>query len=353
LGGWNVEFGAEGAFNRLRSDGDLFALDAAGGRTRIDLPVDQAVVRERRAEIFVNVGRPLSSTLRLDAGATYETSRLTVSGDAMAQRSLSFLKPKATLDWRPAGGWHAQLAVARTVAQLDFGDFIGAAELTSERINGGTVTLVPQRVWTVEGTIERPILGDGQAKLQAGYQFYSLVQDRVPTPEGFDAPGNLGDGTLRFVRATLDAPLTRLGIRGGRLTINGTVRHSSVLDPYTLTRRPFSNLVRWEMEARFRQDLGQFAWGVSYFGFPRNTVYRRNEIDRANGLEPFVAVFVEYRPNSRTTLAASVDNVFDRPFTRSRLFFAPDRSNLVPSVLEFRERNVHPTIRLAIKQTLG
>lgn len=353
LSNWSVETGVEGAFNRLDSDVDLFSIDAGNGRTRIDLPVDEVVVRERRGEAFVNVGRALASTLRLDTGLTYETSRLTVSGDTMAERTLSFWKPKATLDWRPGGGWHAQFTAARTVAQLNFGDFVSAAELTSDRVNGGNTELVPQRAWELLATIERPILGDGLAKVELGYQHISLVQDRVPTPEGFDAPGNLGTGKVRFVRGSLDAPLARFGITGGRLTVNGMLRETSVRDPYTGQNRRFSNFSRWQMEARFRQDLGQFAWGVSYFGFPPNIVFRQDEIDRADGAEPFIVLFGEYRPNRRATFTVSLENLADVSFNRRRTFFAPDRRTPTPGTLEYRERAAHTTLTLNFKFNLG
>lgn len=219
LGGWNVETGLEGALNTLDSKVDLFSINTAGGRTRIDLPVDQARVEEIRGEAFVNAGRPLTSSLRLNLGLTYEASRLTVSGDAAAQRSLQFLKPKATLDWRPEGGWRVQLSVQRTVAQLRFEDFISSAELASERVNGGNAELLPQRAWELRATFEKPILGDGLVRLEFGHDFVSMVQDRIPTPEGFDAPGNLGDGSRTIAKARIDAPLDRLGIKGGRFTL--------------------------------------------------------------------------------------------------------------------------------------
>ena len=132
----------------------------------------------------------------MDLGLTFEASRLTVSGDAEAERVLKFLKPKASFDWRPKGGWHAQLSIARTVAQLNFEDFISTAELTNDRVNGGNADLLPQRAWEILATLEQPILGDGLIKIEAGYNRISLVQDRVPTPEGFDAPGNLGNGRI-------------------------------------------------------------------------------------------------------------------------------------------------------------
>ncbi len=113
LGGWNVEAGAEGVLNRLVSRNDLFSLATGGVRTRIDLPVDDATVKEVRGEGFVNVGRPLSPKLRIDGGLTVEGSRLTVAGDVQAARTLSFLKPRIVLDWRPGPKWHAQLVLHR------------------------------------------------------------------------------------------------------------------------------------------------------------------------------------------------------------------------------------------------
>ena len=76
--------------------------------------------------------RPCPQALRVDRGINFEFSHLTVSGDATADRKLKFLKPNLTLDWKPGGGWHTQLSVRRTVAQLDFYDFISVADLSAQ-----------------------------------------------------------------------------------------------------------------------------------------------------------------------------------------------------------------------------
>ena len=353
LGGWSVEAGAEGVYNRLESDVNFFGIDANDGRVRIDLPVDQATVTEWRGEGFVNAGRALSPTLRMDLGLTFETSRLTVRGDAEAERSLRFLKPKAVFDWKPGDGWHAQLSLARTVAQLNFEDFISSAELTNDRVDAGNAELVPQRAWEGRLTVEKPVFGDGLAKIELGYNHISLLQDRVPTPEGFDAPGNLGTGRHAFGRATLDAPLGRFGVKGGRLVLNGTYQITSVEDPYTLRDRRFSGFPEWEFDASFRQDLGKFAWGLTYTGRPRITYFRRNETDSLNSIEPYVSAFGEYRPSQKTTVTLGVDNVFDVGAERSRTFYRPDRRNLIPSEQELRARKAHPNVYLRLKQSFG
>lgn len=350
--GWTVEIGAEGVINRLASKVDLYDL-SGGARTRIDLPVDDVVVRETRGEAFVNAGRALANNLRLDLAATYEMSRLTVTGDTAAARSLSFLKPRAVVDWRPGGKWRLQLSLQRTVAQLQFEDFVSSAELTNERVNGGNVELLPQRAWESLLTVERPILGDGLVKLELGYQRIEKLQDRILTPEGFDAPGNLGTGQMYIARGRVDAPLTKLGIKGGRLTLYASYVGTSVIDPYTLRARAFSGYNDFVGEVNFRQDLGKFAWGFNASGNTAGAFYRQNEIDRNRMIPPYVSAFAEYRPDKRTTLTVNLDNLTSAPATRTRTFFFPDRRTATPSQLEYRRRNRHVVPSISFKRSFG
>jgi hypothetical protein len=353
LAGWSVETGVEGVINKLDSDVNVFRIDAAGVQTRIDLPVDQAVVKEYRGEAFVNAGKALSKTLRLDLGLTYEASRLTVSGDADAERVLRFFKPKASLDYRDKSGWHAQLSVARTVAQLNFEDFISTAELTNDRVNGGNADLVPQRAWEILATLEQPILGDGLVKIEAGYNRISLVQDRIPTPEGFDAPGNLGNGRMFILKSTIDAPLGRFGIKGGRLTIHSSLVDTSVEDPYTGRKRHFSGYNLYSADASFRQDLGKWAYGATFYVNAPTFFFRQNEVDKPHGSNPYVQAFVEYRPSKKTTVTFNLDNVTNAPAFRDRTFFTPDRSNPFPHQFELRHRNKHVIPSIGIKHSFG
>lgn len=78
--GWSLEFGGEGAYNRLSSETGLFTIDAQNLRTRINLPIETAIVSEHRGEVFTNLVRNVSSRIRLDFGVAYEASRLEVRG---------------------------------------------------------------------------------------------------------------------------------------------------------------------------------------------------------------------------------------------------------------------------------
>ncbi len=348
--GWNVELGAEGALNRLVSNVDLSIFGAGGTRTVIDLPIDDATVKEIRGETFVNVGRQLARNLKVDGGLTFEASRLTVSGDATAERTLKFLKPKLSIDWR-LSDLHAQLSLQRTVAQLQFEDFISVAELTNDRVNGGNAGLLPQRAWSALVTLDRPLLGDGLIKLELGYTSISLLQDRVPTPEGFDAPGNIGNGRELIWRGTIDAPLGKLGIKGGRLTLYGSIVDTSVRDPYTGQKRRFSgnSLAYWRIN--FRQDLGKMAWGLDVEASSSSTTYRQDELDTFRGIQPYASIFAEYRPDKTTSIRVGARNILDRPAARFRTFFSPSRANPVPFAFEERGRNPHVTPYITVKRS--
>ena len=140
-----VEVGGEVALNTLDSHVRLSAIGPGGARTPITLPIANAFVREKRAEVSVDAGRNVTDRLCVDAGFAYEKSVLTVTGDTRASRTLGFPKPSVSLDWRARGGWHVQASLKRTVAQLDFTDFVSTAESTVDRINGGNAQLLPQR----------------------------------------------------------------------------------------------------------------------------------------------------------------------------------------------------------------
>lgn len=357
LAGFSFEAGGEAVLNTLDSNVELFAIDPDGGRTRIDLPIDSATVKETRAELFFSVGRSLSPALRVDAGFNYEFSRLKVRGDAIADRSLRFLKPSATIDWRPGGDWHSQFSIRRNVAQLDFYDFISAAELSSDRVDAGNENLVPQRAWEFRLTVDRPILGEGLAKLELGHDVVSLLQDRVlvfdEDGQDFDAPGNIGTGRRYFAKLTLDAPLGNLW-SGLRAKFNGQIQRTRVEDPISGKMRNFSGFFRdWDWNVDLRRDAGAFSYGVVISDEDRFAFFRTDEFDSTFNGGRYGTAFVEYRPDARTAITIDVDNLFNTTSRRERLIFLPNRAVPVSSHREFRERNLHLNFGITLKRSFG
>jgi len=358
LAGLSVEAGAEGVLNSLDHDVSLFLLGPGDQRDRINLPLDEATVREKRGELYVRAGKQLSTGVRLDAGLNYELSNLKVSGDTQAQRSLRFLKPSVTLDWKSGKGWHGQLSLRRTVAQLDFYDFISAAELSTDRVNAGNANLQPQRAWELRATLERPILGDGLVKLDLGHDRIAMLQDRVlifdEDGKAFDAPGNIGTGKRSFARLSIDAPLTSMGFKGARLKLNGQVQRTRVEDPISGRRRSFSGFFPdWEWSAEFRRDVGNFSYGFQVQDRDRFTFFRTDEFDTNWNGGPYATAFVEYRPDSRTAVTFDIDNAINTSGNRRRLLFDPHRAAPDEVTEEVRERNRHLNLGLTVKRSFG
>ena len=356
LGGFSVELGGEAVLNTLDNTTELLIVEADGSKTPVDLPVDQAKVKETRGELFLNVGRTLSPALRVDVGMRYEFSHLTVSGDATADRRLKFFKPSLTVDWKPGAGWRTQFSIKRTVAQLNFFDFVTVAELSTDRVNAGNENLQPQRAWEFRATAERPILTNGLIKLDLGYDLISMLQDRIlicdeldPTA-CFDAPGNIGTGKHAFAKLTVDAPLGMLW-SGLRVKADATIRRTRVKDPISGRMRNFSDFFpNWEWNLDVRRDAGAFSYGFSVFDRARFTFFRTDEFDINFNGAPGLNAFVEYRPGPRTSITIDGQHVFGK---RSRKIFIPNRLNPDFAVDEFRERDRHLDFGITIKQSFG
>jgi hypothetical protein len=358
--GFNFETGVEGVLKTLDQNVQLFEFLEGGEPVQINLPVDSARVKEKRAEPFINFGRQLSKSVRIDGGLTYEYSKISVTGDTQLERApLKFWKPSLTLDWKGGKGWHGQLSAKRTVAQLDFYEFISSAELSTDRVNAGNPDLVPQQAWEFHGMIEHPLLGDGVAKLDVGYNLINDLQDRVlifdDEGNGFDAPGNIGTGKQYFAELTLDAPLGKIGLKGMRLKFEGQLQRTRVQDPISGKMRNFSGdrFPDWDWTVEFRHDLKDFSYGFTVNDRDRFTFFRTDEFDTNFNGGPYGTAYIEYRPRAGTVIKLDVDNAFDTSGNRNRLLFDPNRFQPESRINEFRERNRHLNFGLTLKQSFG
>jgi hypothetical protein len=355
--GFSFEAGAEASYNTLDDTVDLFSIDENGQQQRIDLPIANARVTEKRGEVYVNLGKTLSPALRLDGGVNYEFSRLSVTGDADAQRTLKFLKPNITLDWKPGGGWHTQLSIRRTVAQLNFYDFISVGDLSARRVTGSNADLQPQRAWEFHGSVEHPLLGDGLFKLDFGYDLVSKLEDQIliVDAEGntFSGPGNLGTGKRYFGVLTIDAPLGNLW-KGLRAKFTSTLQHTEVDDPIDHRARKWSGFwPSWQWDLTVRRDAGRFSYGFELSDNQRFTFYRTDEFDTNFNRGAYMTAFFEYRPSPRTALNFSIDNALGTHAARDRLLFRPNRAEPDSEFEEFRDRNRHRSLQITLKHSFG
>jgi len=239
-----------------------------------------------------------------------------------------FIKPSVQLVRTWGMNNELRLRIKRDVGQLDFTDFVSAASLADNRINGGNPDLRPQSSWSAELAADLRLHDDIALGVTLFRRWLHDTADLVPVGAGsdrVDAPGNIGPARVYGMVMAYRSPLTRL-IPGGSLEVAATLATSAVADPVTGRTRAISKFEKVRLNAAFRQDLQihGVAWGVSYKRNPTLTQYRLTEID-ARRESPSLDVFTDFALTPRLKLKLMVVSTFNEPELRSRRFFEPDR----------------------------
>jgi len=340
------EAGGEAAFNFREGHVSYAVNDVA-----VPLPNPDVRVEELRGEAFAQATwRPIED-LTLEAGSRFERSTITQSGSTDRERSFFYAKPRAVASWSPNENTQLRLRIEREVGQLNFGDFVASANLSSGTFTVTNTELEPDKTWVYEASFERRFWGKGAVVLTYTHGEITDAIDRVPvyidtdgdtvldttdpdddddgTPDAadpddgddvFDAPGNIGDGRRDEIALNVTLPLERLGVKGGEFKVTSTFRFSEVTDPTTGEKRRISGERPHDVRLDFRQDLPQhkLTWGVVALSGWEETYYRFNEIQRFDLPPPFLAVFAEWKPDPKTSLLVEASNLSRFEFTRSR-----------------------------------
>lgn len=334
LGGGKLEAGGEAALNTLDGSSDLTE-DIGGGPIAVDVPNADLSVEEKRGEVFVAFAAPLGTHWSFDARLAAEYSRLDFTGDTELSEKLTYVKPRAQVT-RKLGPHQVQFRVYRDVGQLDFTDFVSTAQLADGVIAGGNPQLRPQSAWAIEADTDLRFPGDAALRVRLFRHYLDDVVDFVPVGEPgeqFDAPGNIGEGTLTGVEMSLRLPLKAV-LPGGTLSINATLQDSDATDPTTGADRDISELIEDEVSAELRQDLPalKFAWGLSFESFSPDTDYKLREVDSFRQLRMLNA-FVETTVIAGFKLKLAAESINSDTEKRDRQYYEPDRNG----ALAFRE----------------
>lgn len=339
------EAGGEAADNTLDSR-TAFSLNGAPQT----LPAANVTVEEKRWEGFATTTwRPIAS-LSLEAGLRYEHSTISSSGDLALEKSLSFAKPRAILTWSPDPKTQLRLRTEREVGQLNFDDFVASsAAINSATVLAGNPNLDPEHAWVYEAAFERRFWKGADVTITLRrYEISDVIDRRLFN--GFDAPGNIGDGVKTEAAFDLTLPLDVLGLKNAQLKGVGVRRRSEVTDPTTLRTREISKLHPVDWEGHFTQHIASWRldWGVDAFSGWRETSYRFDQI-ATDKLRTYVILFGEYKFAPDLSLRVEFDNFTERGFRHtlqvyggprnvSPLAFVDDRDIQVGRIYHFRLR---------------
>lgn len=325
-----IEFGGEAALNTLDAHTDL-SVDSGSGPVAIPLDAANVRVEEERYEGFLTWNWKVTPRWTLESGVTVETSTISQTGDTTASRTLTFWKPNAQISRQIGERDQIRLRVLRDVSQLNFGDFASSATLADNTVAAGNPELRPQAAWRAEATLDKRFGKDGAITLTFRHDWIEDASDLVPildTSSGqfFDAPGNIGEGSLSTVRLNGTIPLGFV-LKGAQLKPDLSWWTSEVTDPVTGQKRELSEFSESELNIELRQDISaqKLAWGLVYFKRSEVHFYRVREIESYEE-GPFLDFYAETTAIPGVKVRGFVNNIFDSPFKRERRFFAPDRT---------------------------
>lgn len=344
IGGHALEAGAETALNRLDADVDL-AIDGVP----VVLAAGDVIVEEERAEAFVADVWTVSPRWTVETRLAGETSTLTQTGDTRASVSFSFLKPSIQVARKVGERDQARARLYRDVGQLDFGDFASSAQLADDRVAAGNPGLRPDSRWRLEFGYEHRYGAKGAITVTAIHDWITDVQDVAPV-DGFDAPGNIGEGSLSAIAVKATTPLDRW-VKGLTTTFEGEWRQGEVTDPTTGQAREPTTLPPYSFSVEARRDdaARKLAYGVRYFKQAEFQFYRTSEIEtfEENGK---LTAWIETTRFKGAKVSLFADNLTNRKARRERRFFTPDRRG-APVFAELRDRQQGRYIGIEVSGT--
>lgn len=339
--GWEdhtVELDLEGAFNTLENSLAL-EIDTGDGPEDILVPGANTRVEELRGDFALSDSFEWKN-IRFDSTLAAETSTISQSGPTGLKRSFFFIKPLFSATYAPKDTRQTRLRFQRLVAQLNFLDFVSAANFEDNEFDLGNPDLSPDSTWRLELSHERRFGEVGAATLTLFHDWIEDVQDLLPIGGIFEVPGNIGSGRRYGIEFEGTLPLGFLGLEEARLDLDTRWQDSKVTDPVTGRTRVLSGEREFNVEIEFRQDFNEqrWAWGweMGLIGESRNFgIDEIDRFDRGVDLEAFFETTRWFGVKMRLT----GQNLLNREFIRDRTVF-DGRRNAAPILFrEFRNRH--------------
>lgn len=310
LGG-DWQFDAEAAFNRLDSTAQLYDLAPDGEYVEIPFPNGTGGVKEDRYEAILTHSRTLSEGLSLQFGGGAEYSTISQTGSRGLTRSFWRPKGSANIAWAAGSGLDVSLKLARTVGQLDFGDFLASVQLNEDNGNAGNIELVPPQSWDADLEMKKDLGRYGSSTLRLYGRWYEDFIEIVPVPGGLEATGNIDSARLYGANLTTTFELAPLGFKGAKIDTSFEYEDTSLEDPLTGKRRPFSGKRDIRAEAQLRHDIprSDIAWGLGAEYFHAQPYYRLGEVSRDWEGPVYTYAYVEHKDVFGMTAEFSVFNL--------------------------------------------
>ena len=191
-------------------------------------------------------------------------------------------------------------------------------------------------------------------EISAAHTEVEDVVDLIPLAGGFDAVGNIGDGTIDQYQVKLTLPMDRLGLANARLQARASWVSTEVIDPVTGEPRRFQGNQAFGCGVNFNHDLqgGKYSYGFDHgCNVDKGSAYRVREIRRFYN-EPFVTVYGQWKPSNDLTVRVDVGNASDRASGYDREYFSGERGASPVLFRETRRTWMSPWLFIQVRKAL-
>jgi hypothetical protein len=301
------------------------------------LPNANVRVDEARAETFGTATWKIDPTLTLEAGARFEVSRISQTGDTHSSRDFFYPKPRLLLSWQADEPTQFRFRVEKVLSQLNFNDFVASSNLQSFGVAGGNASIRPAQTWQYEATMEQHFWDKGALVLTVGHQEIKDLRDYIPIGGGLDAPGNIARATSDKFAVSGTLPLDFLGLKNGLFKPNVYWLTSDLIDPVTGEHRRISGQRNISSYYSISQDLEEWKstwslnWGTSF----SNTNWRISQISRANiHNDPYLNFYWTYKPSRAWALNLGAENFMGYHFEQEQFNFSGPRDTAGPPTVQ-------------------
>ncbi len=352
-GFWAVS--SELAYNRLKANSE-YGENQSGMVLDLSLvPSATGSIEENRAEGFLTRRFSYGDWI-VDASLGVEYSQLNVSalGEVRNAVSRSFIRPKGQLAgvFPVSDDSTLRLGLERTVDQLDFFNFLGAADFRLGRSTGSNVNLVPSQKWELVAEVEKQFGNRSSVTSRIKYiEHEDIVGHKLI--DGEDAVANIGSGHQAIVESELAWRPQNERLERWQWNISVAFEDSELTDPITLERREFSEGRKWYCRSELSYEFSNRPLTVG-FGAEQSRNYvgfLSDEIFRQQSQQPFTFVYLKHRDFFGLNVTVNAFNLLDSETTYDRHIYGGLRNDSELIRVEQLRDTYGPFLTLDIQAT--
>jgi len=332
----SLEYGAEGAFNKLDK---VTTIDSE--------PTQNNVVSEDRYEVFITHSWTISDKLSSQLAFTEEFSKIRQQGyEIDNSRSFKYLKPRFELRYNLTEQQQFRFVSDRSVSQLNLGNFIVSRNEEDDTLDLGNPNLVPHKRWYYSLGYEQQLSDDaGSLEATLYYEDFTDHIDKIELGDQTSGVGNIGDASRSGLELTGNIRLGMFGLPNALVTTTYHLRDSETIDPFTGNSRPMKNSQTHFWNFSFVHDVS--SRNISYgFDFHRRSPMYRSDISllEVRRFKYHMGFFFDYLFNRELKLHIAYSHPLrDRKFWH-KTFFEGVASDSMVERIESREERSEPDL---------